>query len=322
MSPSDPTAQALAYLQAELDFLQGITPASQAAIGRKLAGRPVNVPPGGWYAEDEAAIARMIKRALEMEPIFAEIWSPAHVRPHHERGGLVFLAEPVPGWPEAYTPEQFNHELSMERRRLLSVIIGTAAKIPGLAKHRRDALRELPDLLDDFGRHAQALARTLERINSKELRGCLMLPGWFTHSPIELMHRAAEDYGPDSYELTTRDELDSIACRYDRHLPTLQAMIDSLATVTRAELEHAEPFGNYRFKRKHNPMADYAGNLLEALKRSWNVGVFLQPLEFTAAHLVTIAAVMTDTDPGELPEGIERRMREILQEHRAADPPG
>ena len=293
---ADPQAQALAILRDELEFLQA----------RNLA------------PTERALIFRMIERALELKPIFAKIFDPAHVRPHTERGGRVFLNDPVPGWPESRTPEQFRHELNMERRRRLWVIIATAATVPEMAKDRRDALRDLPDLLDKFGKLANEMAIILERINHKALFGHIQLPDWFTLSPIELMHRAAEDSGLSAYHQTTQDELDSLACRHDRPLPTLQKMINSLSYVTRAELEHAEPI-LYKFKQKAFVMGDYARNLLEAMARYCRGAAYLRPIEFTPPELVILAEVLTDD---ELPKDPERGMRGILQEHRAADPPG
>jgi len=292
----DPTREAVKLLRADLESLQA----------RNLA------------PTEQAAIGRMIERRLELRPVFETIWNPDHIRPHHERGGFVWLDRPVPCWPcgmdDCFHPEGFALQVNYERWRLLRIIIETAATVPQLAADRREASRELPDLLDEFGKMAKAMAAKLERIRHHAHAGGLMLPSRLS-SPIDLMTKAAEDYGPDSFNLIARDDLVALASDHRRHLPDLQAMLDSLATVTRAEMEHAEPM-LYRFARQKNAINDYTRTLLKALARYWNVAVYLQPFEFTAAELLTLATVMTDTPPDELPTDPERGIRAILREHR------
>ncbi len=171
----------------------------------------------------------------------------------------------------------------------------------------------MPDLFDDFGKQAQALARTLKRITQRAERGGLALPGWLS-DPIELMTQAAAESGPDSFNLIARPDLETLADRYALHLPDLQPMLDRLATVTRADLQDATP-RFYEFTRQSNPTGDYARSLLRAMARYWRAAVFLEAFEFTAPALLALAAVMTDTDPGELPTDPERLIRDILRAH-------
>ena len=291
MKHQDPQAQALALLRAELDHLQA----------------------GGIAPTEQATIRRLIARRTELQAVFATIWNPAHVRPHHQRGGLVWLAEPVPGWADCYTPETFAHEVNQERRRLLQAIIGTAATVPGLATHRREALADLPELFKDFSMQAQALALTLQRITDKAERGGLALPGWLA-DPIELMNEAARATGPESFELIARPALEGLADRYAPHLPDLPDLLEYLATATRPA---SDPCG-YLFTRQSNPLGDHARSLLQALDRYWRAAVFLQAFEFSAKELLSLAVIMADAHPDALPADPERFIRSILKAHRDA----
>ena len=64
MKHPDPQAQALALLRAELDHLQrhALAPTQQAII------------------------RRLIARAVELRPIFEQVWNPAHLRPTRASG--------------------------------------------------------------------------------------------------------------------------------------------------------------------------------------------------------------------------------------------
>lgn len=291
MKHPDPQAQALALLRAELDHLQA----------------------GGIAPTEQVTIRRMIARRTELQAVFATIWNPAHVRPHHQRGGLVWLTEPLPGWADCYTPETFAHEVNQERRRLLQAIIGTAATVPGLATHRREALADLPELFKDFSKQAQALALTLQRITDKAERGGLALPGWLS-DPIELMNEAAGATGPESFELIARPALEGLADRYALHLPDLHGLLEYLATATRPA---SDPRG-YEFTRQSHPLGDHVRSLLQSLNRYWRAAVFLQAFEFTTKELLSLAVVMSDAHPDALPADPERFIRSILKAHRDA----
>ena len=95
----------------------------------------------------------MIARGDELREAYQKIYALAHVAEHRHIDGKVYLPSRQ-GWPSTYTEENVAHQLDMERVRLLQTIAGSASIAGGIARKRRGALRDLPELLDQFGRQA------------------------------------------------------------------------------------------------------------------------------------------------------------------------
>jgi hypothetical protein len=274
--------------------------------------------PDNLVPDEQKTLRRMIRRGDELREVYQKIFNPSYVKEHHNSNGKVFLPYRQ-GWPSAYTQQEFNHQLDMERVRLLQAIVGSATIVAGIAPKRRDALRELPDLLDQFGKQAKALAETLGKINEKALRGDLSLPGWFAHDIKDLIHVASWVSGPNSYDSIARKNIDASMVRYSSHVPDIKAMIEALGSVDRSQMQETES-RYFEFKRQANPIGDYGRTLLNELAIYWHSAIFLNQFEFTANELLQLAVVCLDLDYEELPDGAERRMREILRESGELDP--
>ena len=264
---ADPRAHALAFLRSELAHLEG----------RNLAPR------------QQAIIRRLLARAVECGPLLRDLWSLAHVHSTLEGrgGGRVCRIEPGPSGERIDWPDKAAHlqAIATERQRLLLTLIATAADAPGRAAAVRAERRDLPDLLREFARHAEAARRTLARIQSHAAGGGLSLPDPLVDTP-ELIEQAAAAGGPASFYLL-QPHLNRLAGQYLQHWPD---PADLLAAMSAAAADaRAEP-GLVPITRQTHGLNDFTRALAVNLAAVWPTMEALQPFEFRHGDLADFAA--------------------------------